>query len=173
MEWIWRLRLNLFQNIRFNRKRIRMKLVIQRVLNAHVSIEQQVVGEIKHGFVVLLGITQDDTLEIATKMADKLCALRVFADADGKTNLSIRDVGGSFLIISQFTLCADCRKGNRPSFIQAMKPDQANDLYEFFMNYIRDKEYLVESGEFGADMQVSLVNDGPFTIILDSDTSIR
>lgn len=145
-----------------------MKFVIQRVRNASCTVDGQVTGEIQQGFLVLIGIADTDTAEIAEKMVKKLLALRIFEDSDGKTNLSLRDVDGSLLLISQFTLYADCKKGNRPSFIRAGKPDLANRLYESIIEQCRAQIPVVERGIFGADMKISLLNDGPFTIILDS-----
>lgn len=150
-----------------------MKLVIQRVQEASVSVDQKVVGKIDHGFMVLLGISQTDTEEIADKMFQKLLKLRIFEDENGKTNLDIKSVNGELLIISQFTLYADCRHGNRPSFIGAGTPDQANALYEYFLSQCRKEIPVVEQGIFGAHMMVSLINDGPFTIVLDSDEIIK
>lgn len=147
-----------------------MKFVIQRVKNASVEINSKIYSEIEKGFLVFVGISDNDTCEIADKMIQKMIGLRIFEDENEKINLSLKDVDGNLLIVSQFTLYADCKKGNRPSFIKAGKPDFANSLYE----YILDKTQTlygkqIYSGEFGADMKVSLVNDGPFTIILDSD----
>lgn len=150
-----------------------MKLVIQRVQEASVSVGQEVVGKIGHGFMVLLGVSQTDTEEIADKMFQKLLKLRIFEDENGKTNLDIKSVNGELLIISQFTLYADCRHGNRPSFIGAGTPDQANALYEYFLSQCRKEIPVVEQGIFGAHMMVSLINDGPFTIVLDSDEIIK
>ena len=150
-----------------------MKLVIQRVQEASVSVDQEVVGKIGHGFMVLLGVSQTDTEEIADKMFQKLMNLRIFEDENGKTNLDIKSVNGELLIISQFTLYADCRHGNRPSFIGAGTPDQANALYEYFLSQCRKEIPVVEQGIFGAHMMVSLINDGPFTIVLDSDEIIK
>lgn len=150
-----------------------MKLVIQRVQEASVSVDQEVVGKIGHGFMVLLGVSQTDTEEIADKMFQKLLKLRIFEDENGKTNLDIKSVNGELLIISQFTLYADCRHGNRPSFIGAGTPDQANALYEYFLSQCRKEFPVVEQGIFGAHMMVSLINDGPFTIVLDSDEIIK
>ena len=146
-----------------------MKLVIQRVTEASVSIEENCVGKIGRGYLVLLGVGEGDNEEIAEKMFEKMMKLRIFADEDGKTNCSIRDVKGELLIVSQFTLYADCRKGNRPSFIKAGKPDRAKELYEYFLHLAEERYGSCEHGEFGADMQVSLCNDGPFTIVLDSE----
>lgn len=150
-----------------------MKLVIQRVQEASVSVDQEVVGKIGHGFMVLLGVSQTDTEEIAEKMFQKLLKLRIFEDENGKTNLDIKSVNGELLIISQFTLYADCRHGNRPSFIGAGTPDHANALYEYFLSQCRKEIPVVEQGIFGAHMMVSLINDGPFTIVLDSDEIIK
>lgn len=150
-----------------------MKLVIQRVTHASVKVDGNITGEIEKGFLVLLGVGQDDTEEIARKMADKMMRLRIFSDENDKINLSLSDVNGKLLIVSQFTLYADCKHGNRPSFIYAGKPDKAEALYEYFKAYCRKSEIDVKSGVFGADMKVELCNDGPFTIILDSDEIIK
>ena len=144
-----------------------MKFVIQKVSHASVTVDDQVIGKIGKGFLVLIGVAADDTKEIADKLIKKLLGLRIFEDADGKTNLSLRDVGGSLLLVSQFTLYADCKKGNRPSFTKAGNPTLANELYEYIIAQCR-REFPVETGSFGADMKVDLLNDGPFTIILDS-----
>lgn len=146
-----------------------MKLVIQRVTEASVSIEGNCVGEIGRGYLVLLGVGEGDNEEIAEKMFEKMMKLRIFADQDGKTNCSIKDVKGELLIVSQFTLYADCKKGNRPSFIKAGKPDRAKELYEYFLQLAEERYGSCEHGEFGADMQIALCNDGPFTIVLDSE----
>lgn len=146
-----------------------MKFIIQRVTGASVSVAGDTIGEIKNGYVVLVGIKDSDNVEIADRLVDKMVKLRIFEDDNGKTNISLSDVGGSILIISQFTLYADCKKGNRPSFIKAGKPDMANELYEYITGLCRERGFDVQTGIFGADMKVSLVNDGPFTIILDSD----
>lgn len=145
-----------------------MKFVIQRVTHASVTVDEKIVGKINKGFLVLVGVSEEDNTAIADKMVDKLTGLRIFEDENGKTNLSISDVNGEFLVVSQFTLYADCRKGNRPSFTLAGKPDKANELYEYIMNRIASKGFHVEHGIFGADMKVELLNDGPFTIVLDS-----
>lgn len=145
-----------------------MKFVIQRVTHADVSVDHNIVGSIDKGFMVLIGINNTDTTEIADKMIKKLVNLRIFEDANGKTNLSLNDVEGSLLLISQFTLYAYCKKGNRPSFVNAGSPDMANDLYEYIINQCKLFVPIVQKGIFGADMKVSLVNDGPFTIVLDS-----
>jgi len=146
-----------------------MKFIIQRTTDASVSIDREIVGKIDKGYVVLIGIADSDTKEIAEKMTQKMLNLRIFEDENGKTNLSLADVNGGLLLISQFTLYADCKKGNRPSFIKAGKPDFANEMYEYIIGLCRDKVSLVQTGRFGADMKVSLINDGPFTICLDSD----
>ena len=146
-----------------------MRFVIQRVKEASVSVNQQIVGEIGQGFLVLLGIGREDTREMANKMVKKLVGLRIFSDEQDKINLSLRDVDGSVLVVSQFTLYANCKKGNRPSFEKAGDPKLANELYEYIKALIAQEIPRVECGEFAADMKVSLVNDGPFTIILDSD----
>ncbi len=145
-----------------------MKFVIQRVTGAKVTIEGSVRGEIGKGYMVLIGVADSDTREIADKMVRKMCNLRIFEDENGKTNLSLADVEGSLLLISQFTLYADCKKGNRPSFIGAGAPDMASGMYEYILDAAKAYCPRVEMGEFGADMKVSLVNDGPFTIVLDS-----
>lgn len=146
-----------------------MKFVIQRVLKSSVEIDGEIVGKSEKGFMVLLGICNDDTKEIADKMVKKMTGLRIFEDENGKTNLSLNDVGGTILLVSQFTLYADCKKGNRPSFINAGSPDYANMLYEYIIDELRNTYNIhTETGRFGADMKVSLINDGPFTIILDS-----
>lgn len=150
-----------------------MRFVIQRVCEASVAVDGQVIGQIGHGLLVFVGVADSDDQQIADRMVDKLTKLRIFDDADGKTNLSAADVGGAFLIISQFTLYADCRKGNRPSFTLAGRPDKAEELYEYVNSAIRKKGFRVEHGSFGAEMKVSLVNDGPFTILLDSDEIVR
>ncbi len=144
-----------------------MKLVIQRVENAKVDVDGKIVGSIEKGFLVLLGVTHTDTRETADYLVKKLCKLRVFEDEDGKMNLSIKDVGGQLLIVSQFTLYADCSGGNRPSFVNAAKPDLANELYEYFCEKCKEEQIEVQKGIFGADMKVSLLNDGPVTIILE------
>ena len=147
-----------------------MRLVIQRVKNASVEIDGKINGAIEKGFMVLFGARDDDDEAIADKMIKKMAGLRIFEDADGKTNLSLNDVNGKILFVSQFTLYADCKKGNRPSFNNAGKPQHAQALYEYCIEKMRTKYALtVETGIFGADMKVSLLNDGPFTIILDSD----
>ena len=144
-----------------------MKLVIQRVRNAKVDVDGKTVGSIEKGFLVLLGVTHTDTKETADYLVKKLCKLRVFEDENGKMNLSIKDVRGQLLIVSQFTLYADCSGGNRPSFVNAAKPDLANELYEYFCEKCKEEPIEVQKGIFGADMKVSLLNDGPVTIILE------
>ena len=146
-----------------------MKFVIQRVTEASCTVDGNVTGAIQKGFLVLIGIADTDTTAIADKMIKKLLGLRIFEDADGKTNLSLADVGGSLLLISQFTLYADCKKGNRPSFVKAGAPDMAEHLYEHFMERCRNYVDVVEKGQFGADMKVELLNDGPFTLMLESE----
>lgn len=146
-----------------------MKFVVQRVTSASVTIDGKVHGQIENGYMVLIGISDEDTTEVADAMIKKLVGLRIFEDENGKTNLSLSDVGGALLLISQFTLYADCRKGNRPSFIKAGKPDMASKLYEYIIEKCKEQVPVVERGVFGADMKVSLLNDGPFTILLDSE----
>lgn len=146
-----------------------MKFVIQRVREASVTVEQKVIGKIGHGLLVFVGVADSDDQETADKMIDKMTKLRIFDDAQGKTNLSIADVNGEFLIISQFTLYADCRKGNRPSFTSAGEPKLANELYEYVIREVGKRGFQTAHGVFGADMKVALLNDGPFTIVLDSE----
>lgn len=146
-----------------------MKFVIQRVTEANVKVDGKTIGEISKGFMVLVGVGQEDTKEIADKMIKKLVGLRIFEDENGKTNLSLADVEGQLLLVSQFTLYANCKKGYRPSFIEAGAPDKANEMYEYIISECKKNVPIVEKGCFGADMKVSLVNDGPFTIILDSE----
>lgn len=146
-----------------------MKFLIQRVTEANVRVDSEVIGQIQNGFLVFIGISQNDTQEIADKMVHKLLNLRIFEDEAGKTNLNLAAVNGSLLLISQFTLYADCRHGNRPSFINAGKPDIANSLYEYIFTRCKETVPTVERGSFGADMKISLINDGPFTIMLDSE----
>lgn len=144
-----------------------MKLIIQRVNHAEVKVDGEVTGSINKGFLVLLGVGKEDTKEIADKYLKKLLGLRIFEDEAGKTNLSLADVNGELLIVSQFTLYANCKKGNRPSFIDAGAPEQANALYEYMIAQAKKSVPVVQHGIFGADMKVSLENDGPFTVILD------
>ena len=146
-----------------------MRAVLQRVTRASVTVDGEVWGKIGKGFMILLGVENSDTEEITDKMADKICKLRIFEDENGKTNLSLADVGGELLVISQFTLYADCKKGNRPSFVKAGTPDMAEHLYEHFMERCRNYVDVVEKGQFGADMKVELLNDGPFTLMLESE----
>lgn len=164
-----------------------MRFVIQRVTESSVTVGNQIIAQISKGFLVLIGISRDDTmaltntmafskdntmgnaLEKADKMVKKLIGLRIFEDENGKTNLDLKSVGGSLLLVSQFTLYADCKKGNRPSFINAGEPHMANELYEYIVKRCRQEIPVVETGIFGADMKITLLNDGPFTIILDSD----
>ena len=146
-----------------------MRFVVQRVTHASVTVDGTVIGKIGQGFMVLIGVSDEDTRETADKMVKKLLGLRIFEDEKGKTNLDLHTVGGSLLLISQFTLYADCKHGNRPSFIKAGKPDMANEMYEYIIAKCREQVETVETGEFGADMKVELLNDGPFTILLDSD----
>lgn len=146
-----------------------MRFVIQRVKHAGVTIDGEVTAEIGKGFLVLIGVADADTREIADKMVKKMVGLRIFEDENGKTNLSLADVDGALLLVSQFTLYADCKKGNRPSFIKAGKPDMAKKMYEYVISESRKMVNVVETGSFGADMKVELLNDGPFTILLNSD----
>ena len=150
-----------------------MKFLIQRVKSASVTVEDEVIGSIDKGFFVLIGVTESDTKEIADKLIRKLMGLRIFADVEGKTNLSISDVGGSLLLVSQFTLYADCKKGNRPSFIKSGSPQHAEEIYDYIVDSCRQltagTDIKVETGSFGADMTCNIVNDGPFTIDLDSE----
>ena len=146
-----------------------MKFVIQRVKEASVQVEQEVIGEIKKGYLVLIGVSDSDTERVADRMIKKMIGLRIFEDENGKTNLSLADVGGGLLLVSQFTLYANCKKGNRPSFIEAGAPDKANVLYEYVIRECKKSVPEVQTGRFGAEMEVSLVNDGPFTILLDSE----
>ena len=146
-----------------------MRLVVQRVSHASVKVDNEIIGEINKGFLVLIGISNSDTQAVADKMIKKLIGLRIFEDENGKTNLDIKSVEGSLLLVSQFTLYADCKKGNRPSFINAGAPDMAQKLYEYMIEACKKEIPCVEKGLFGADMKVELLNDGPFTIIMDSD----
>lgn len=146
-----------------------MRFVIQRDKEASVQVEQEVIGEIKKGYLVLIGVSDSDTEQVADRMIKKMIGLRIFEDENGKTNLSLADVGGGLLLVSQFTLYANCKKGNRPSFIEAGSPDKANELYEYVIRECKKSVPEVQTGRFGAEMEVSLVNDGPFTILLDSE----
>ena len=146
-----------------------MKFVVQRVKNAQVDIEGKTVGKIEKGYMVLIGVTHTDTKEIADYLVKKLINLRVFEDENGKMNKSLEDVNGSLLLVSQFTLYADCSSGNRPSFTDAAKTDFANELYEYIVEKCKEQVGIVQTGVFGADMQVNLVNDGPVTIILEKN----
>ncbi|MDE6961007.1 MAG: D-tyrosyl-tRNA(Tyr) deacylase [Lachnospiraceae bacterium] len=146
-----------------------MRFVIQRVSHASVTVEDRVLGKIGRGFLVLIGVADSDTEEIADKMVKKMLGLRIFEDENGKTNLDLRTVDGELLLISQFTLYADCKRGNRPGFTRAGKPDQASALYDYIVKKCRAEFGKAQKGEFGADMKVALLNDGPFTILLDSD----
>lgn len=146
-----------------------MKFVIQRVTNAKCEVEGKITGQIDLGFCVLIGVAEGDTEAMADKMIRKLLGMRIFADAAGKTNLALKDVDGSLLLISQFTLYANCRKGNRPSFTDAGNPELANHLYEYIIAECRKQIANAQTGIFGADMKISLTNDGPFTIVLDSN----
>ncbi len=144
-----------------------MKIVLQRVASASVAVDGKICGKIGKGYLVLLGVGEGDTEAECRRLADKIMNLRIFSDENDKINLSLDNVGGSLLVVSQFTLYADCRKGNRPNFIQAAKPDTAERLYNYFVDYCREKGKHVETGIFGADMKVELLNDGPFTVILE------
>jgi len=146
-----------------------MRFLVQRVSESSVEINGEVVGQIGKGFMVLVGVCDSDTKEIADKMVRKMLGLRIFEDEQGKTNLSLDTVGGQLLLISQFTLYANCKKGNRPSFIEAGEPGMAEEMYEYIIAKCKEQVEVVERGQFGADMKVSLTNDGPFTIILDSE----
>ena len=146
-----------------------MRWLIQRVTSAEVSVEEQTIGSIARGYLVLVGISAGDTVEIADRMVQKMLRLRIFADENGKTNLSLDQVQGQLLLVSQFTLYANCRKGNRPSFLDAGDPDEARTLFDHIVEICRQSVPVVRTGSFGADMKVRLCNDGPFTIMLDSD----
>ena len=150
-----------------------MKFVIQRVQNGNVTVDGEIIGSVNHGYVVFIGINDYDTELIAEKMVQKMLHLRIFEDDQGKSNLSLKDVQGELLLISQFTLYADCRKGNRPSFIQAGNQDHANRLYEYIITLCKKECSVVQQGKFGAEMKVSLVNDGPFTIVLNSEEILK
>ena len=147
-----------------------MRFVIQRVNEASVTVNEEVIGSIQKGYMVLIGISETDTQETADKLVRKMIGLRIFEDENGKTNLSLADVRGSLLLISHFTLYANCKKGNRPSFIEAGNPEKAESLYQYIIEECKKKVPIVETGSFGAEMYVSLVNHGPFTILLDSET---
>ena len=144
-----------------------MKIVLQRVTNAQVDVDGKTAGKIGSGLLVLLGVGQGDTEKDCERLAEKIVNLRIFSDENDKINLSLKDIDGEMLVVSQFTLYADCKKGHRPNFLNAAKPDEANRLYEYFISICKEKVRKVESGIFGADMRVSLLNDGPFTIILE------
>ena len=146
-----------------------MRFVIQRVTEASVTIDGEISGKIGKGYLVLIAVAETDTKEIADKMIRKINGLRIFEDEQGKTNLSLADVDGGLLLVSQFTLYAICKRGKRPSFFEAGKPDMANEMYEYIIEKCRESVDEVQTGEFGADMKVQLLNDGPFTILLDSD----
>ena len=148
-----------------------MKFIIQRVSEASVTVEGQVIGQIGKGYLVLIGVGENDTKELADRYIKKMLGLRIFEDENGKTNLSLKDVGGSLLLVSQFTLYANCRKGNRPSFTEAGNPELAEELYEYIIAQCRKEIPEVQTGSFGAHMKVSIVNDGPFTILLDENLS--
>jgi len=150
-----------------------MKFVIQRVTSASVEVNREIVGKINKGFLVLIGITHEDTFEIADAMIKKLINLRVFEDENEKMNLALKDVNGELLLISQFTLYANCKNGNRPDFLNAAKPEYANKLYEYIIEKCKKENINVQTGIFGADMKVNLLNDGPVTIILDSDEILK
>lgn len=145
-----------------------MRFVIQRVTKACVTVQEKVIGQIQKGFLVLIGVSNEDTEEIADKMVKKLIGLRIFEDENGKTNLDLKTVKGGLLLVSQFTLYADCRKGNRPSFTNAGNPGLAQQLYEYILESCQKEIDIVQCGQFGAEMKISLLNDGPFTIVLDS-----
>jgi D-aminoacyl-tRNA deacylase len=144
-----------------------MKLVVQRVKNASVTIDGNLFSSINNGYLVLFGVEKNDTREQADWLANKLCVLRAFSDENGKMNLSIKDIAGEMLVVSQFTLCAEIRKGTRPSFDNAMSPNEANEMYEYFMSKVREQDIPVKTGVFGADMKVELLNDGPVTFIME------
>lgn len=155
--------------VRLAEMRVNMRFVVQRVQYASVMIDGETRGSIGTGYLVLIGIGQGDNEQIADKLVQKLINLRIFEDDEGKTNLALKDVGGELLLVSQFTLYADCKKGNRPSFTRAGKPEQAERLYQYIIEKCQEQIPVVEQGEFGADMKVDLLNDGPFTILLDSE----
>ena len=147
-----------------------MRFVIQRVAHAEVAVNEETIGKIEKGYLVLIGIAETETRESSDKLIRKMIGLRIFEDENGQTNLSLSDVGGSLLLVSQFTLYANCKKGNRPSFIEAGSPEKAEELYEYIITKCKESVPTVEQGSFGTDMKVSLLNDGPFTILLDSET---
>ena len=146
-----------------------MRFVIQRVQHASVTVDNEIIGKIGRGYLVLVGVSHDDDEAVADKMVDKMIKLRINEDENGLTNLSLADVDGELLMVSQFTLYANCKKGNRPSFVEAGEPTRANELYEYIVARCKQQVPVVEKGEFGADMKVELLNDGPFTIVLDSE----
>ena len=146
-----------------------MRFVIQRVQNASVTVDEEVIGKIARGYMVLIGVCEADDEAVADRMVDKMIKLRINEDEEGKTNLALADVDGALLLVSQFTLYANCKKGNRPSFVDAGSPDHANAMYEYIIEKCRERVPVVEKGSFGAEMEVALVNDGPFTIVLDSE----
>ncbi len=146
-----------------------MKIVLQRVTSASVRVDGELCGAIDTGYLLLFGAGHGDNEELCRRLADKILNLRIFSDENGKINLSLTDVGGSLLVVPQFTLYADCRKGNRPNFIQAAKPEEAEKLYEYFVDYCRSKGFRTETGRFGADMKVEIHNDGPFTLVLEQE----
>ena len=145
-----------------------MKFVIQRVSHASVTVHEETIGRINQGYLVLIGVGKEDTREDADRLVKKMIGLRIFSDENGKINKSLKDVDGELLLVSQFTLYADCRHGNRPGFTEAAGPDMANELYEYIIESCKKEVAVVEQGEFGADMKVELLNDGPFTILLES-----
>lgn len=146
-----------------------MKIVLQRVTSASVRADGELCGAIDTGYLLLFGAGHGDNEEHCRRLADKILNLRIFSDENGKINLSLTDVGGSLLVVPQFTLYADCRKGNRPNFIQAAKPEEAEKLYEYFVEYCRSKGFRTETGKFGADMKVEIHNDGPFTLVFEQE----
>jgi len=154
--------------IKQDERNINMKFVVQRVSKAQVTVENEITGKIDKGFLVLVGVTHEDTKEKADKLVKKLINLRIFEDENQKMNLALKDVNGSLLLVSQFTLYANCERGNRPDFIQAAKPDYAKELYEYIVNKCKENSIDVQTGIFGADMKVELLNDGPVTIILEN-----